>query len=331
MKSAPPASAPSAPSPRRDPTRPGGIAALAARAVLLGAILVATGCRAASRSGGPGQHADDPSDAVSDAAVASASRVEGAAVPLNPPESPTEPDAAAAAPVDPLPPLVATDWGTQSRPVATAEGQPAQSAVIALVPGIRIDRVRSTVEIDAVVCIDAGWLEQIACSPQTREHESLVTIASRPRDVHAALLLLGLEPGAPGSWTFENDVLALVPPRGPRLSVEVRWIAADGTARREPIGRWVREARSGVELDSSWYFAGSVLEPARDGRSALYVADQSGSIIGLVTFGDEVIAFPAILPDQEGVAPLEYEAWTERLPPIGTPVTVLLTALDSRP
>lgn len=248
-----------------------------------------------------------------------------AATPARSPES-KEPVSKAPVSKEPVSPA-----SQSTAPSATGEPEvspSSSSGVIALAPGIRVNRATATIELDAVVCIDAGWLEQIACSPGTRDHESLVTVAARPRDVHAALLLLGLEPGAPGSWTFENDVLALVPPRGPKLSVEVRWTSADGVARREPIGRWAREARSGAELEATWRFAGSVTEPARNGRGDHYVADQSGSIIGLVTFGDEVIAFPEVLPDQEGVAPLEYEAWSERLPPIGTPVTLVVKVLD---
>ena len=64
------------------------------------------------------------------------------------------------------------------------------------------------VEIRAVVCLDAGWLEQIACSPGTREHEALVVVEIPPSDVHAALLSAGFEPGSPGRWSYEDAARA---------------------------------------------------------------------------------------------------------------------------
>ena len=49
----------------------------------------------------------------------------------------------------------------------------------------------------ASIACNSGWLEQVACMVGTREHESLVVVEAKPSEVHAALLLLGLEPGTP--------------------------------------------------------------------------------------------------------------------------------------
>lgn len=222
----------------------------------------------------------------------------------------------------------------------TPRAMPSAPMMIALAPGVRVDRQRGIVEIDGEVCIEQGLLEQIACTPHTREHEALVAVNARPRDVHAALLLLGLAPGAPGTWTVHDGRLVEHPPSGPPVTVEVRFRAADGTERSEPVTRWVRGVGSGKELEeTTWLFAGSVLVPRT--RSAItaadagppggegpstdrYLADDSGSVIGLVTFGDEVLAFPKVFPDTEAVAPLEWEAWTERLPPVGTKVVLVV-------
>ena len=55
-----------------------------------------------------------------------------------------------------------------------------------------------------------------------------------------------------------------------------------------------------------------------------YVADMSGSIIGLVTFGDEVIGFSQVISDQDAVQAPEWEVDSEKIPPVGTEVTVVL-------
>ncbi|HMN95586.1 MAG TPA: YdjY domain-containing protein [Phycisphaerales bacterium] len=213
-------------------------------------------------------------------------------------------------------------------------------------PGVRVDLGRRIVSLDAEVCIDLGWLEQIACTPGTREHESLVVLSVRPRDVHAALLLLGLEPGAPGAWRVEEGVLIEVPPRGPALRVRTRRTSEEGVTIVEPIERWIRDVnRAGEFPETRWVFAGSVMVTPRrspaataadreagaeppGGDAAFYLADRTGSVVGLVTFGDEVVAFPSVIADQEAVQPQELEAFTERLPPIGTRLTLELLAAE---
>ncbi|MHC5023390.1 MAG: YdjY domain-containing protein [Planctomycetota bacterium] len=183
-----------------------------------------------------------------------------------------------------------------------------------------------SVEIRAWVCLDAGWLEQVACGMQSREHESLVVIKAKPRDLHAALLLAGFEPGEPGRWNLEGERVVVTPPRGTPLEVIVRYEGESGTVEHS-IRRWIRDHHGRQEFPGDpWVFAGSLIAENPDwmGRGEHYVADFSGSIIGLVTFGDEVIGFSRVLSDKQDVQPPEWEAWTERMPPIGTEVTLIL-------
>ena len=57
-----------------------------------------------------------------------------------------------------------------------------------------------------------------------------------------------------------------------------------------------------------------------------YLADESGSVVGLVTFGDEVVALQEVLPDRVAVQPAHFQARTEAMPDEGTPVTLWLLA-----
>ena len=59
-----------------------------------------------------------------------------------------------------------------------------------------------------------------------------------------------------------------------------------------------------------------------------YEADTTGSLIGLVTFGDEVIGFSEVIPDQADVVAPAWQVRTAGLPPLGTPVTVLIQRKD---
>ena len=182
------------------------------------------------------------------------------------------------------------------------------------------------IEIEAWVCLDGGWLEQIACSPGTREHESLVVIKSRPSDIHAALLLAGYEPGSPGRWIYEQGQVQLTEPTGDPLDVFVRYSHGNRTI-EEPIGVWMIDGEDRASFpESHWVFGGSTFAPNPQwmGPGEHYVADQTGSIIGLVTFGDEVIGYQRVIADQEAVEAPQWQVRTEHVPPIGTAVTLIL-------
>lgn len=233
----------------------------------------------------------------------------------------------------PTPP-VGGRGATQPGAAASRVVKPFDDITVHLEPGDR-----SCVEVKSWVCLDEGWLEQIACSPATREHESLVVVKAKPSQIHAALLMAGFQPGTPGRWTFENNTLGTIDPTGERLDVLVRYAdpSHGGAIVEHPIRKWIRNGAEHQGRDPSggandefpdlpWVFGGSVIvpNPKSMGPGEHYIADESGSIIGLVTFGDEVIGFSRIFADQDAVQPREWEVNTAVIPPVGTEVTLIL-------
>jgi hypothetical protein len=213
--------------------------------------------------------------------------------------------------------------GSAREPAST---EPDEPRVLEPFAGITVRLDLPAVEIEARSCLEAGWLEQIACSPGTREHEALVVIEATPSNVHAALLLGGFQHGTPGSWSYENEALSFAPPTGDRLEVRVRY-ERDGQEIEEPIGAWIVDAEGRPSFpDTPWVFAGSaiVANPDWMGPGEHYVADQTGSIIGLVTFGDEVVGFEEVFSDQQAVQPLAWQVKIDHVPPLGTPATLIL-------
>ena len=192
--------------------------------------------------------------------------------------------------------------------------------------GVAVHAGQGRVEVQAFVCLDGGWLEQVACSPDTREHESLVVVKTRPSNIHAALLMAGIEPGSPGRWSYEDGTVSVVPPTGDRLDVLVRY-ESNGRRIEEPIGSWiVGTADDRPFPDVPWVFAGSAFAENPDWMKPgeHYVADFTGSIIGLVTFGDEVIGFQEVIADQVDVHPPEWEVDDLLVPPMGTRLTLIV-------
>lgn len=208
----------------------------------------------------------------------------------------------------------------EAAPVTATKAAPsAPSPTIALTPLVRANRAARTVEFDAVAVLDVGFLEQFVCLAGTREHESLFAFEGRASDIHAALLFIGLEPGAPGSWRKatpddpETGSIVAIAPSGPELSVEV----IVGAAQPEPIASFIRVApladgseRLAAPIDSfRFVFAGSRLRRDRRTGEDRYVADGSGSLIGLVTFGDETVAAKGVIPDQvDAAAPVDRKS-----------------------
>lgn len=194
---------------------------------------------------------------------------------------------------------------------------------------ITINRESQRVKLRAWVCLEEGFLEQIACSPGTREHESLVVIRATPSDIHAAMLLAGFEPGTPGRWIYhpEKEKVELVEPRGPELDILVRYEDSNGEQVERPVRTWIREHENHTPFpDKPWVFGGSMFRenPEFMGPGEHYVADMTGSIIGLVTFGDEVIGLKQVISDQAAIHEPEWEVNPDAIPAEGTQVTLII-------
>lgn len=194
---------------------------------------------------------------------------------------------------------------------------------------IVVNRETRVVEIRAWVCLDRGFLEQVACSPGTREHESLLVVRAKPSEIHASLLLAGFEAGTPGRWVFdpEQETVELIQPQGPELDVHVRYSNDEGEQVERDVRDWIRDNESGKTFpDQPWVFGGSAFRPNPQfmGPGEHYVADMTGSIIGLVTFGDEVIGLKQVISDQAAIHEPEWEVNADVIPKEGTEVTVIL-------
>ncbi len=185
-------------------------------------------------------------------------------------------------------------------------------------PHVRVDREAGVVDVDVYVSPKRAegieWLELIVCTPGTREHESLVVSLANPRHIHAAVLLLGLEPGTPLRVERVEDEWVLHPPTGPEVDLFFVLPVEEGEGAQQqevPVSQWVRERETGEALPSHRFlFAGSeVIE--RDGQS-YFMAEVNGTIASLVQFGDELFTQSSELTNMDGSEP--FDAWVERMP-----------------
>ncbi len=209
--------------------------------------------------------------------------------------------------------LACGDASSFAYPAQVVQGTP---HVKDFAPGVRIDWPNQTVEVDAKVVFRAGPLELFACSPRTREHESVVVVSARPMHIFQAMGLAGLEPGTPVRYDEALDVS--FPPKGTPLDLRVRFRDRD-QARLVPIEHWMRRVKQKRPPEwIDWVFAGS--KSYAGGR---FGADADGTVVCVVDFDTALISVGALKSADNEL--LWLEANTERIPPIGTPCTLLIS------
>ncbi len=219
-----------------------------------------------------------------------------------------------------------------------ASPQPGESGPRELFPHVFVDPEARVVELAGKVPIVTNdpeapvvYLELIACIPDTKEHEVIVVTPARPRDVHAALLLIGLEPGSPGRFEWEGEALIGVPPEGDEVTIELIFENEQGERVSAPAWSFVKNLETGETLpERNWVFAGSRLvdRAAVGGRREFYDADGTGVLIGLTTFGSEVLAWPDVISPDTAIEEPVWIADPERTPPFDTPVTIRIKPAD---
>lgn len=179
-----------------------------------------------------------------------------------------------------------------------------------------IDKQKKQVVMVGQVCQRRVPLELFACLKNTKEHEAIITIATKAMVVHAGLLAVGAEPGEPAHFD------PFTPAHGQEVAVDVVWKDAKGAIQRSPAQEWVKNASTGKALDRPWIFAGSGFWTDPNSGEKHYQAE-SGDLICVSNFSSATL--DVSLKSSSSNDALVFEAYTDRIPPKGTPVTVLLT------
>jgi hypothetical protein len=269
-------------------------------------------------------------------------------------------------------------------PAAPADA-PAKLVPLNKAETILLDRPGRRLLLKTEVVLRAGVLEMLCCRKGTKEHESIVAVDGRAKDVMVGLLAIGAKKGTP--VRFEPT---FAPPTGSQLDIVAVWTDEKGQEQRRPAQEWVRNVRrryfveplagglpagmtpipEGSELrydakheELLWFgpmtdeerddllaltkderfrkavttihargqnhpmqadfvFAGS--GTYRDDNGDEFFLAESGDVICVANFASALVDV-AVRSSAEGEANLLYEAWTERIPPLGTKVTLEIT------
>jgi hypothetical protein len=171
--------------------------------------------------------------------------------------------------------------------------------------------------INAYVCLREGMLEQLMCRKQTKEHEAILAADLDARTIHKALLVAGAEAGSPVRFTPKFQ-----PPHGTTIKITLQY-QDKGKPATVPAQQWVRDSRTRKNLAVDWVFAGSrLVEDPIDKNAPPFYAANDGDVICVSNFDAALLDLPINSPKDWSAR--AFEAHTERIPPLETPVLVIL-------
>ncbi|MFO0921513.1 MAG: YdjY domain-containing protein [Pirellulales bacterium] len=185
-----------------------------------------------------------------------------------------------------------------------------------------IDRENRRVVVDGYVALRRGALEMFACPSGTKEHESIVGLLSKSQYVHAGLLAVGGKPGKPTRFDPYQ------PASGSTIKIHVLWKDAKEQKHIVRAQEWIQHSGTDQEMKYDWVFAGSGIYKDEVTGEETYLAE-GGDLVCVANFPSATLDL-AVRSDDTN-AGLAFVAFTDRIPPEGTPVRLVFQVSDDPP
>jgi hypothetical protein len=174
----------------------------------------------------------------------------------------------------------------------------------------------------ARVVLREGYLEHFMCSKGTKEHEAILATDAVPHEIHACLLLTGAKPGHTVRFLPKFE-----PPTGDAIAIDLSW-QQDGQVRVADARQWVMDEKAKAPLAIDWVFAGSELYEDPATKKPVYAADE-GDLFTVANFGNAILDLPIASSAED--ANRAFVTNTEKIPPVGTEVFVMLGPRLAKP
>ncbi|MEC9092179.1 MAG: YdjY domain-containing protein [Planctomycetota bacterium] len=185
-----------------------------------------------------------------------------------------------------------------------------------------IELKKKIVVIDGLICLRKGPLEMFACPPNTKEHESIVQAQAKSFMVHTALLMVGAESGKPVEWEPKYQ-----PASGTKIEIMIHWLDKAGKHKKMLAQEMIKNVKTQKKMTEHWVFAGSEFYINPNTKIRHYLAD-GGEMICVSNFTTAMMDLPVeSTQSKEG---LIFEAFTENIPPLKTPVRIVLRPIPEK-
>jgi hypothetical protein len=174
------------------------------------------------------------------------------------------------------------------------------------------------------ICLREGALELFLTKKQRKEHEAIVTAEVDGQHVHAALIAAGATAGSPVQFAPKFK-----PAHGTAIRIWVQYKDDKDKIVTVNARDWVKNKNTNKTLESDWVFAGSHLidDPFDRTKPKMYLAN-GGDLICVSNFDDAMLDLP--IESSKDDAEREYIAFTDRIPAIGTKVSVILEPVETK-
>jgi hypothetical protein len=178
-----------------------------------------------------------------------------------------------------------------------------------------VDVKEKAVIVDGLVCLRQGMLEMFACLRNTKEHEAIVAADTKAFLVHTGLLAVGAQAGHPAKFqpTYQ-------PPEGTEIEIFVHWKDEKGKEQTARAQDWIRDVRTKKAMTYPFVFGGSTFWTDPVNGKQFYQAE-GGDFVCVSNFGTAMLDIP--VQSSQSNEELEFEAFTEKIPPVGTPVRLV--------
>lgn len=177
--------------------------------------------------------------------------------------------------------------------------------------------------VKSTVCLREGHLEGLLCRNRLKAHEYVLSAELDAIKLHAALIAAGAQPGSPVKFEPKYS-----PASGSIIKITLQY-EKDGKLVRMPGQQWIRSGKNGEKVpDLDWVFAGSMfIEPEEKGQPRIYLANQ-GDLICVCNMEDAMLDLPIRSPTNPDDR--IFTAYSERIPPLDTPVEVIFEPMPAK-
>ncbi len=232
--------------------------------------------------------------------------------------------------------LLSTLAGTNTAPQPAAQPAPQVSAAPVMrevapgmleYNGVLLDKKDHWISFPATVNQREGLIEYLLVNEKGKVHESLFATKVLPRDIHLALLLIGLkadagtnakEPVPP--MAIDSAYLQSTPKlKGTPVLISVSWTEA-GKRKEVPAEDWIFNLQTKRPMSTgSWIYNGSLVQ---DG---VFLADQELSIVAVITDPTALVNNPRAGYDNDEI----WQVQDKAVPPLDTPVDINIILPES--
>jgi len=220
-------------------------------------------------------------------------------------------------------PSVVEPQAHAATPAPKAEKK-AEVKTVPITPNIvlEIEGKKRRVLLATSVCLQRGPLEQLLTRQDTKEHEAILSADIDVRDLHKALLLSGARAGSPVQFDPKYR-----PASGQTIKITCQY-QQKGKTITVNAQEWVRDVNTKKPLRHEWVFSGSRLVSNPLAPNELIFLANDGDVVCVSNFESALLDLPIL--SSETNADLAFEANPERIPPVGTKVTVIFEPVPEK-